>query len=96
MAKFVCDYEKVVDAGEKIRQNADSMTKTISSYAQDAESTLSGWSQGTAKSSFSSSLNSQAVQSQSDAEYLKAVGDYVVESANAIQKLEEEFASMDI
>ena len=72
MAKFVCDYEKVVDAGEKIRQNADSMTKTISSYAQDAESTLSGWSQGTAKSSFSSSLNSQAVQSQSDAEYLKA------------------------
>ena len=94
MAKFVCDYEKVVAEGEKIRQNADSMTNTISSYAQNAESTLSGWSQGTAKSSFSSSLNSQAVQA--DAEYLKAVGDYVVESANAIQKLEEEFASMDI
>ena len=95
MAKFVCDTDQVFAQGEKISKVASSIGDTVSTYATNSEKSLSEWS-GYAQKCFHN-VNERQIQAvTTNAKYIAAVGEYIQESAKAIQSLEEELASLDI
>lgn len=95
MAKYVCDFEAVTSAGEKICQAASDIDSSVSNYSSNIESDLSGWS-GTAKSSFQSSNTQLVSTANENAEYINSLGKFIKKASESIEQLEEELASLSI
>ena len=58
MAKYVCDFDQVIAAGDKLCSTASEMTTVVSNYATKVTSDLSSWT-GSAKASFTTQCEGQ-------------------------------------
>ena len=94
MAKFVCDVEQVVAAGEKLITMSNDLNSSVSNYGT-VTSDLASWD-GSAKNSFSKQCEAQVKLAQVNADEAKKVGEFVKASAQAIQSLEDELATINI
>lgn len=95
MAKFVCDVEQVVAAGEKLITMSNDLNSSVSNYHGTVTSDLASWD-GSAKNSFSKQCEAQVKLAQVNADEAKNVGEFVKASAQAIQSLEDELATINI
>jgi uncharacterized protein YukE len=95
MPKYVCDTEQVYSLGNKLTQVANDMNTQIGNYSSRIESDLAGWS-GKAKTTFLSSNEQQVNTAKEDIAYLTELGEFIMNSAQEIQKLEEQLANMSI
>ena len=95
MPKYVCDTDQVYSLGNKLTQVANDMNTQISSYSSRIESDLSGWS-GRAKTTFLSSNEQQVNTAKEDIAYLTELGEFIMDSAQQIQSLEEQLANTSI
>ena len=95
MAKFVCDYEQVISAGAKLVAAADAIQTAITSYQSKITSDLSGWS-GSAKTSFESVSSAKVKEVQTLATNTKETGEFVQNSAKAIQDYDNQCAAQKI
>ena len=96
MARYVCDFDKVRDIGQNVIKAGSELSSAVNTYSSTIDSDLSGWTGGTAKSGFESS-NQQIVQTaSSDADYIEALGKFIVEAADAIEDVEEHLAGLSI
>lgn len=95
MAKFVCDFDQVIAAGDKLCSTASEMTTAVSNYATKVTSDLSSWS-GSAKGSFTTQCEGQVQLATANAQKMNAVGESIKKAAMAIQDLETQLASQSI
>ena len=95
MAKFVCDFDQVIAAGDKLCSTASEMTTAVSNYATKVTSDLSSWT-GSAKSSFTTQCDGQVQLATANAQKMNAVGESIKKAAMAIQELETQLAAQSI
>ena len=58
MAKYVCDFDQVIAAGDKLCSTATEMMTAVSNYSSKITSDLSSWD-GNAKSTFTTQCDGQ-------------------------------------
>ena len=95
MAKYVCDFEAVKTAGEKLCQAASDIDSAVNTYATTIEKDLSSWD-GMAKKSFEASHAKQVENTKTDVKYINALGEFVKSCSESIEALEEELAGLSI
>lgn len=95
MAKYVCDYGKVVAVGNKLIDASNTLTDAVNTYSSSIEGSLSSW-KGAAKNNFSSQSSAQVDKLLAKAEYISSLGKFIIDAANKIKSLDEELASIDI
>lgn len=95
MARYVCDFEQVYDAGNKLIDAATQIKSATSSYSSNIEGSLSGWD-GQSKNSFSRQSSTQTGKAISKAEILDEFGEFVVNAARKIQELEDSLSGLSI
>lgn len=95
MAKYVCDFDEVYAAGEKLCQAASDMGRAINTYSTSVGSDLSSWT-GTAKQAFESTNATQVSTATTDSQYINALGEFIKKSAQSIKSLEDELAGLSI
>ena len=95
MAKYVCDYDQVIAAGEKLCTMATELETSVTNYSSKISSDLSGWT-GDAKSTFTTTYDEQVTKAKTNAQEAKAVGEFIKKAAQSIQQLDEQLASYSI
>lgn len=95
MARYVCDFGQVSDAGNKLIEAASQMRESINRYTSGIDSSLSGWD-GQAKSSYSRQSTNQATIVNKKADYLNDFGEFIVNASKSISELEDELSSIRI
>ena len=95
MAKYVCDFDQVIAAGDKLCSTASEMTTAISNYSTKVTSDLSSWT-GSAKASFTTQCEGQVQIATANAQKMNAVGEAIKKAAMSIQELETQLASQSI
>ena len=95
MAKFVCDVEQVVAAGEKLISMASELKSAVSNYAGTVTSDLSSWD-GSSKGSFTRQCEGQVKFAESNADEAQNIGEFIKSSAQSIQSLDDELATLNI
>lgn len=95
MAKFVCDYEQVIAAGEKLSTMAAELETSVTNYSSKITSDLSGWT-GDAKTQFTTTCNTEVEKAKANAQEAKAVGEFIKKAAQSIQELDEQLAGISI
>ena len=95
MAKYVCDFDTVISAGQSMIQAANELSSSTTTYSSKIESDLSSWA-GTAKDSFTTKFSSQIEDSTKRAQEVSELGEYIVTAAQSIQQLDETLASVNI
>ena len=95
MAKFVCNTDEVSATGKNIRKAASDINTSINSYSTNSDNALAKWS-GVAKKSFQKANSSQASVATSDSEFIDALGQFIQESAKAIDDSEAEISTLKI
>lgn len=95
MAKYVCDYDQVKEVGDKLITTATNMQSSVASFSTSIESDLSSWS-GAAKENFDSQTANQVEIANQNATKIREAGEYIKESANAIEELDNELAGLRI
>ena len=95
MAKYVCDFETVTAAGEKLCKAATDINTAIGTYSSSIDSNLSSWD-GTAKSSFEKSNTTHISTAKKDATEVNELGEFVKKASKSIKSLEDELAALKI
>lgn len=95
MAKYVCDVEQVTAAGDNLIKMASTLKSNVSSYSREITSDLANWT-GSAKNSFSPQCDSQVELAQDASDEAQKIGEFLKSSAQAIQSLDDELASLSI
>lgn len=95
MAKFVCDFEAVREAGEKLITTASDMDASIKEYDTNIQSDLEGW-EGASKNSFGVAHTGQIVNAVAVNELADRLGRYVKTVADKIEQLENELSNIEI
>ena len=95
MSKYVCDFDQVIAAGDKLCSTASEMTTVVSNYATKVTSDLSSWT-GSAKASFTTQCEGQVQIATANAQKMNAVGEAIKKAAMSIQELETQLASQSI
>lgn len=95
MAKYVCDFDQVIAAGDKLCSTATEMTTAVSNYANKVTSDLSSWT-GSAKTSFTAQCEGQVQIATANAQKMNAVGESIKKAAMSIQELETQLAAQSI
>ena len=95
MAKYVCDYARVVAIGNKLIEAANNLTDVANRYSSSIEGSISSWN-GTAKEAFSSQSTVQIEKILEKAKDLSSFGQFIIEAANKTQETDNELASMNI
>ena len=95
MAKYVCDYEQVTAAGEKLVQAANEMLASTNSYSTSIASDLSGWT-GNAKTSFDTLNQEQVANVTAKAAYISEFGEFIKSASQKIQELDDTLATLNI
>ena len=95
MAKYVCDFAQVKEAGEKLCKVANDLSSAVNTYSSTVESSLSSWA-GDAESAFSNSNAIQVSEAISNAQYINELGEFVKCAAESIESLEEQLAALSI
>lgn len=95
MAKYVCDFTQVYEAGNKLIDAAAQIQSATSSYSSTIDGSLSGWD-GQSKNSFSRQSSTQTGTAIAKAEVLDEFGEFIVNAARKIQELEESLAGLNI
>ena len=87
MAKFVCDYEQVTSAGDKLVQAAEELVQDATTYVSNMGQDISAWS-GMSKDTFVTQSNGRTE--------LVGAGEYVKGVSKAIQELDDTLAGITI
>lgn len=95
MAKYVCDVEQVISAGEKMVSAGENLENSSNTYSSNIQSDISGWD-GQAKTSFNSEYLSQMDSVSKKAKTMIEFGEFIKTSAKAIQELDDKLAEYDI
>ena len=95
MAKYVCDYNIVITAGNKLVEVANELSSASDNYSSSVTSDLSGWT-GVAKDSFTSTCTSKIKDATDRATVMNELGEFIVNSAKQIQDLDDSLASIKI
>ena len=95
MAKYVCDFEEVYAAGEKLCKAATDINTAIGTYSSSIDSNLSSWD-GTAKASFEKSNTTHISTAKKDATEVNELGEFVKTASKSIKSLEDELAALKI
>ncbi len=95
MAKFVCDVEQVISAGDKLVSMASDLQSAVSNYSGTVTSDLASWD-GSAKTSFTKQCDAQVALAQANAEEAQKIGEFIKSAAQAIQSLDDELAALNI
>lgn len=95
MAKYVCDFEQVIAAGEKLVTMATELESSVTNYSSKIDSDLSGWT-GDAKSQFTTTCTAEVEKAKANAQEAKAVGEFIKKAAQSIQELDEQYAAISI
>ena len=95
MAKYVCDFDQVIAAADKLCSTASEMTTSVSNYATKVTSVLSSWT-GSAKSSFTTQCEGQVQIATASAQKMNSVGESIKKAAMSIQDLETQLAAQSI
>ena len=95
MAQYVCDVEQVIAIGEQVCQAVTALEASVTAYSSNIDGDLSGWT-GTAKSSFKSTNDEQVKQTTTDLSQINELGEFIKSSAQSIQALEEQLATLTI
>lgn len=95
MAKYVCDFDAVRDAGEKLATTASEMQSSIDTYSTTIEGDLEGW-ESASKTSYMAANEEQKAKAKSVNEYATKMSEYVIMVADKIEDLENELASINI
>ncbi len=91
MAKYVCDYETVIEIGKQICSIAETIGGDLDTYKGTVEKDLSGWN-SVAKNSFVTTNTAQVAAGKAMAEVATSVGTYIQSAAQAIQSTDEGLA----
>lgn len=95
MAKYVCNFDQVIAAGDKLCSTASEMQTAISNYSSKVASDLSSWN-GSAKDSFTTQCDSQIQQALANAKKMNDVGKAIKRAAQSIQELETQLSTQSI
>ena len=95
MAKYVCDFETVTAAGEKLCKAATDINTAIGTYSSSIDSNLSSWD-GTAKASFEKSNTTHISTAKKDATEVNELGEFVKTASKSIKSLEDELKALKI
>ena len=95
MAKYVCDFETVTAAGEKLCKAATDINTAIGTYSSSIDSNLSSWD-GTAKASFEKSNTTHISTAKKDTTEVNELGEFVKTASKSIKSLEDELAALKI
>ncbi len=96
MARYVCAFDSVRAIGNKVKEEGTNLKNSINTYSTTIDNDLSGWTGGTAKNSFETSNGQIVASSTADAEYIIALGEFIVEAANRIEEVENQLSSLSI
>lgn len=95
MAKYVCDFDQVISAADKLCSTASEMTLAVSNYANKVSSDLSSWT-GNAKGSFTTQCEGQVQIATANAKKMNDIGESIKKAAMSIQELETQLATQNI
>lgn len=97
MAKYVCDFDQVKSAGDKLCSAADEMGDSVTTYSTNIfdDNNLASWT-GPASDSFREVSEQQVEETTSHADDVRALGEFIQKVVEAIQSLEEELAGLSI
>ena len=95
MAKYVCDFDAVIEAGNKLVTEGGNLESAVTSYSSKISSDLSGW-KGTAKSSFETVSTTKTADVKAFAADMKTIGEFIVSTAKAIQECDNQCAAQKI
>ena len=95
MAKYVCDFETVTAAGEKLCKAATDINTAIGTYSSSIDSNLSSWD-GTAKASFEKSNTTHISTAKKDATEVNELGEFVKTASKSIKSLEDELSALKV
>lgn len=95
MAKYVCDFDQVIAAGDKLVSASTELETSISTYSTQITQDLSSWS-GDAKGNFTAQCDGQVEKAKANAQAAKEAGEFIKSAAQAIQALESELAGLSI
>lgn len=96
MARYVCDFAAVRDVGQKVQKEGEELRNSINTYSTTIDNNLSGWTGGTAKSSFMSSNQKIVEASTAHAEYMIALGQFIQAAADKIESVENQLSGLSI
>lgn len=95
MAKYVCDFEQVYAAGEKLCSMAMDLESSVSNYGSKISGDLSSWT-GEAKGNFTTQCEGQVQLATAGAQKANELGEFIKEASKSIQALDDELASLSI
>ncbi len=95
MAKYVCDFEKLLSTANDLIELSKELENNVNTYNTNINNNLSTWN-GSAKSNFLKQVDNQVKISKSNASKVKAIGEYLKSSVNAIQELESDLSNLSI
>ena len=95
MARYVCDFDTVIQIGKDVCAAAEEMSSAVSTYNSQIEESLSSWS-GMAKNAFTSTNTDQVKNANDDLTHVRELGEFIQTSAQAIESLEEQLAALSI
>ena len=91
MAKYVCDYETVIEIGKQVCSTAQTINGDLDTYKGAVEKDLADW-KSIAKNSFVTTNTAQVTAGKAMAEVANSVGSYIQAAAQAIQSTDEGLA----
>ena len=91
--KIVCDFDAVKKAGNKLVDQSSTLQTQTTTFNSALDSDLSGWTGADAKATFQKAKDNQIKFSIATAQQSKAVGEYIVICAKAIEEADNELAS---
>lgn len=95
MAKYVCDFEKLLSTANDLIELSKELENNVNTYNTTISNNLSTWD-GSAKSNFLKQVENQVKISKSNASKINSIGEYLKSSVNAIQELETNLSNTSI
>lgn len=95
MPKYVCDYEQVASAGEKIVEGANDLAQSTTTYTSNLSEDISTWD-GLGRASFATTNNTEMQVVASRIIRTGELGEFVKEIPKQIKELDEELAATKI
>lgn len=92
MAKYVCDFNAVKQAGKNIATAGENMTSSVTTYTSTIEANTSGWDSIT-KDSYVTVNEAEIENMNNLATSVSEFGKFIEDAATQIEELENDLAS---
>lgn len=95
MSKYVCDYDQLLSVAKSLCSLGNELETNVSTYASNMTANLSSWN-GSAKKNFIKQCNGQVDLATRKAQETVALGNFIQNAVEEIQKTEQELAQLTI